>query len=196
MAIAAASLFAVSCNNSGESMDFERMVNQARYQDYQAAPYFDDGRAMRTPPEGVVPTMRVLADPRIRTGLAEDGSFVAKNPIRATRELLELGRARFEVFCAPCHGIEGDGQSVVARKMDLRSPPSLVSAPIAAYPEGRVYEAIAEGYGLMPSYGRQLSVDERWAVVAYVRALGIRNAGIPVNALPEPIRARAQKELR
>jgi len=141
------------CNNSGETLDFERMINQRHYEYYEEAEFFPDRRAMRTPPEGAVPVDRQILPPRVATGLEEDGTFVAAIPIPLSRPSLEVGKARFEVFCAPCHGALGDGQSVVASKMALRKPPSLVAGAVAAYPAGRVYQAIFGGYGLMPSYG-------------------------------------------
>lgn len=185
----------VSCNNSGTERDFERMVNQAHYEYYEEAPFFEDRRVMREPPPGTVPRERVLGPPELRTGMV-DGKYVEAIPVPLSKPMLEVGRKRFEVFCAPCHGVGGDGVSVVAHNMELRKPPSLVAAPVLDFPVGRIYQAIAEGYGLMPTYSQELGVEDRWSVVAYVRALQLQANGVAVDTLPEPVRARMQKELR
>lgn len=123
-----------------------RMLDQRR-----ADPF--DGKAMRTPPPGTVPTD---AD---------------EEPPPVTRELLVLGRSRFERTCAACHGIAGDGRSVVASKMQHRKPPSLHEPRIRALSAAQVFAVVTQGYGLMPSYAAMLTERERWAVAAYVQAL-------------------------
>jgi hypothetical protein len=194
VALAACPLLA-SCNSSGTELDFERMVNQAHFEYYEEAPFFEDRRVMREPPEGTVPRERVLGPPEVTIGMV-DGKYVEAIPVPLSRPMLEDGRKRFEVFCAPCHGVGGDGVSVVAHNMELRKPPSLVAAPVLEFPAGRIYGAIAQGYGLMPTYNQELGVEERWSVVAYVRALQLHTSGVAVDTLPEPVRARMQKELR
>jgi len=184
-----------ACNSSGTERDFERMVYQAHYRPYQGTEYFADGRAMRDPPEGALPFGRVEDDPRITRGVS-GGAYVESIPIAVDREMLEVGRARFGTFCAPCHGALGDGLSVVAQKMELRRPPSLVAQPIVDFPVGRIYHAIENGYGLMPAYGHEMGVLERWSVVGYVRALMLREKGVMLDDLPAPARARALEELR
>ena len=184
----------LSCNSSGDRMDFERMVNQAHYEYYEPSEFFPDGRAMREPPEGTVPSDRASGDPRVLRG-EDEGHYVEAIPVPLTRATLEVGRSRFETMCAPCHGVLGDGVSVVAHNMTLRKPPSLVAAPVTEFPAGRVYQVIANGYGLMPAYAQELGVADRWAVVAYVRALQV-HAGLPLDALPAPVRQRALEELR
>ena len=131
--------------------------------------------------------------PAITSGIVE-GAYVDRVPLPLSREALEVGRARFETFCAACHGMTGDGNSVVARNMTLRKPPSLVSPTVRAFPPGRVFQVISEGYGLMRPYRDELPIEERWAVVAYLSALQ-KSRGVPLDALPPEDRARAEKEL-
>ncbi len=150
---------------------WERMLEQPRVDPYAESAAFADGRAMRTPPQGTLPRGSVTAaDPLVETGKL-NGHYADKLPIPLTRELLLRGQNRFEIQCAACHGILGDGKSVTATKMVLRPPPTLVDGNVRTYPPGRVYEIVAVGYGLMPSYAAYLSVEERWAVVGYVSAL-------------------------
>jgi mono/diheme cytochrome c family protein len=192
-ALIAAAVLLLSCRNSGKDRDFERMVNQAKYQYYQPSDYFPNGAVMREPPEGTVPSDEPRYDPLTVRGVA-DGRYAEAIPVPVTRALLEAGREHYETLCSPCHGAEGDGASIVAHNMTLRRPPSLIAAPVPQFPPGRIYQVIAEGYGLMPAYGADLSVDARWAVVAYVRALE-RRAAVPLDALPAPVRQRALTEL-
>ncbi len=95
------------------------------------------------------------------------------------------------MYCAACHGLAGDGDSPVARNMALRKPPSLHEPRIRALPAGRLYAVVRDGYGLMPSYAEELSVGERWAVVAYVRALQL-SQGARLAELPPELRSEAR----
>jgi len=171
----------------------ERMLDQPKAMPYAAEPLLPGEAAMQHPPEGTFP---VTTDPRalpIRTGEA-DGTFVGHIPIRIDRALLETGRARFEVFCAPCHGVLGDGNSSVARTMALRKPPNLQEPPASTDPPGEQFHTLRHGYGLMPSYAVQLSVDETWAVVAYLRALRLARRAVLAD-LPPDVRADLRAEL-
>ncbi len=91
-----------------------------------------------------------------------------------SRALIERGRDRFARVCAPCHGIAGDGDSDVARVMTQRKPPSLVADNVRQLWDERIFFVITHGYGMMPSYGGALSAPDRWAVLAFVRALQAR----------------------
>jgi mono/diheme cytochrome c family protein len=190
---AVVALAVAGCENPVSAIGFERMIDQPRGKPYKASPYFADGRLMRTPPAAVVPIDG--AGPRpLLTGL-DGNAYVTKNALAVDRALLERGRERFEVHCAACHGLTGDGNSIVARAMSLRKPPSLVDEPVRSFPPGRVFEVITEGYGLMPSYASALSADERWAVVAYLSALAVA-AHSELDTLPSDVRRRAEEALR
>lgn len=174
-------------------VDLQRMIDQERYQPYQATRYFPDGRVMRSPPFGTVPQNRGSADPAIETGL-ESGAYVTAFPVPVTRELLLRGRNRYDITCAPCHGITGEDDTVVSDNMSLRKPPLLVGQVASAFPAGRIYQVIHEGYGLMRSYDEDLPLMDRWAVVAYVRALQ-KSRGVALADLPPALRERLAKEL-
>jgi mono/diheme cytochrome c family protein len=169
-----------------------RMVDQAKRIAYEEDPLLPHGMVMQQPPEGTLPVDAIAGQPLLATGVAE-GRWAERIPLRVDRALLEDGRERFDVFCATCHGVTGDGASVVAEKMTLRPPPSLHDARIRAYPPGRVFQTIREGYGLMPSYAVPLSARDAWAVVAYVRALQLAR-GARVASLPADVRAQLAKE--
>jgi mono/diheme cytochrome c family protein len=118
---------------------------------------------------------------------------VALAPVRLDADLLALGRRKFDVHCATCHGVLGDGQSQVALNMSLRKPPSLHE--YRSVPDGYIFQVITRGFGLMPSYAGDLSPHERWAVVAYVRALQLSQAA-SLQQVPPQIRQRLDREAR
>ncbi len=174
--IPAAGLAALTgCDVSSEFL--QRMEVQAKYEYYEPSEFWADGRAMRQPPAGTVPRERFdklqgLTTPAARltavTGRS-NGQLVATIPVEVDRKLLALGQKKYNIVCSQCHGVLGDGNSIVAENMSLRLPPSLLE--IEGKPAGHFYTAINEGYGVMPSFSGELDVQERWAVVAYVRAL-------------------------
>ncbi len=168
------------------------MQEQQRYKAYQANEYYDDGLAMRQPPEGTV-AFRSLLDPAVATGAAPDGKPLAQSPVPITAATLARGHDRFDVYCAACHGVLGDGESQVALNMSLRKPPSLHA--YRDVPDGYIFRVITHGFGLMPSYAMQLPPDDRWAVVGYVRALQLSQYA-SVEQLPPEARQRLLKETR
>ena len=155
-------------------LTWERMQDQPKYLPYGESRFFPDGMAMRAPPDGTVPRDAIVGRPLLTEG-GDSTGVAMRIPLPLTPELLARGRDRFDIFCATCHGVAGDGESVVARKMQARKPPSLVQARVRALPAGTLYRVATEGWGLMPGYGPDLSVTDRWAVVAYVRALQLRH---------------------
>lgn len=165
----------------------ERMLDQPRVDPFQGSNFYDDGMGMRSPPRGAIPIERTASDPNVADGI-DEGIYVAHVPIVVDRARMERGRERFDIFCAACHGVAGEGESVVAENMDQRKPPSLHEDRIRALPDGRIYQVITTGYGLMPTYAAQLSVEDRWAIVAYVRALQLSRRA-DVATLPPDVRA-------
>jgi mono/diheme cytochrome c family protein len=150
--------------------DLDPMEQQSKFQEYEASRHFDDERAMRTPIEGTVPRERDLSDPP-----------------KVTAELVALGHEKFNQICTPCHGLVGDGKGSVAHKMSLRQPPSFHDKRRRGLTSEWIYNAITEGYGLMPRFTTQLDRNERWAVVAYLRALQ-RSQDVAYDALPADLR--------
>jgi mono/diheme cytochrome c family protein len=151
----------------------ERMREQPRYHVYGASGVFADGKSMQVPPEGTVSREEVL-DRTLTTGRDQVGRYAADLPAAVADRLLDRGRTRFRIFCAACHGAGGWGGSIVAENMTERRPPSLHDPAITGLPPGRLYEIVRDGFGRMPSYAGELSVEDRWAVVAYARALAVR----------------------
>jgi mono/diheme cytochrome c family protein len=175
-------------------VDLNRMLDQRKFEAYEANAFFDDGRSMRRPPAGTVHREAPAGPASLLSGM--DGTrYLDRIPILMDARALERGQRAFRIYCQVCHGELGDGQSQVAENMKLRKPPSLHEARIGAYPPGRLYRVISEGYGLMPSYAEELNVEERWAVVAFVGALQL-SRNVQLAELPPAVQAEAQAWLR
>lgn len=183
----------LGCEQALPDISWERMQDQQRGKAFAASQYFPDGKLMQTPPDGTVPADRTALPQPVREGVIGE-RYVTTVPMPITRELLTHGRDRFETYCAVCHGIDGSGESIVAHNMEQCRPPSLVDETVRAFPVGRVFQVISAGYGFMPSYAPELPVHERWAVVAYLKALQ-RSRSSPLASLPEAARRRAQEAL-
>lgn len=158
---------------------FARMEYQPRAQPFGRNELFQDERAMRPVPAGTV---------------ARDEALATDQKPRFDAALLARGRERFEVYCAVCHGLTGTGDSRVAINMSLRPPPSLHSERVLALNDEGLHDVVTNGYGLMPSYSLQLPAHDRWAVVAYVRALQ-RSRGVSIVALPPSMQQEARNAL-
>ena len=144
--------------------------------------FFDDGRSARPLVENTVP----------RGSVAEDQLFVAKDsnafPLPLNMELLDRGKDRYKIFCTPCHGLQGDGNGMVAVR-GMKHPPSYHQDRLRQAPNGYIFDVITNGFGAMLSYSAQIPPRDRWAIVAYVRALQLsRNA--KVSDLPPDIREK------
>ncbi len=145
------------------------MYWQDRFNAQQENPFFEDRRAMRVPVEGTVARGHLENDPAWFQGVNEDGSYVQSNPADITRSFLMQGQKTYNIYCTPCHGGLGDGDSPVSYYGYMAA--SLLSERARVMPDGEIYSAIYDGINTMNSYRHQIDVEDRWAVVAYVRAL-------------------------
>ena len=188
-ALVIASCTALACD--APAPDFDRMLTPAHFRAFAATDFFPDGRVMRAPPAGTVPFGdRPMSDAALEALRDRD-----QIPGELTRARLERGRDRFGIYCAVCHGLRGDGDSPVARSMERRRPPSLVDEPVRSFSAGRVFQVVTRGYGLMPAYAAELPEPDRWAVVAYLRALRLARR-VHLEALPPALRDEARRSLR
>ncbi len=162
------------------------MDNQGKYKAYGGNPFFSDGRNMRPLPEGTVPRGHLNADEVYYTGMA-DSQFVS-NPERITMALMERGRERYDIFCSVCHGLTGDGEGIVIKKGFTPSP-SYAEDRILQMQDGEIFQVITNGVRTMASMRIQVPVDDRWAIVAYVRALQ-RSMNASLDDVPEDKRSR------
>lgn len=175
----------------GNTATIDPMERQPKYKPFAANPFFEDGRAMRTPPANTVPRERIVQQPELTTGKDVNGEVLNAIPIPITRALMDHGRKNFEIRCATCHGLLGDGVSPVATQMSLRPPPNLLRG--AHTGPGHVFQVITGGYGLMGSYAAELNAGERWGVIAYLIALQ-RSQAASLSDAPPDVRAQLAKE--
>ena len=165
-------------------------ARQPRISAYGVSDFYVDGIGMRAPPEGTVPRQRITGNPGFTTG-RENKQLVTTFPIKVDDALMRVGQKRYNITCGTCHGPLGDGDSIVAAQMSLKPPPSLML--FADRPVGYIFEVASKGHGLMANYAAELTVPERWAVVAYVRALQTARAAT-LDRVPVAERARLEKE--
>lgn len=146
------------------------MDSQNRYDDQAKSRFFADGKVNRLPVAGTVATSEGVENPIFYYGKDENGKFVDVGPLPITQELMLRGKDRFNIYCAPCHGHVGDARGIIVNRGFL-PPPTFHSKKIRAYPDGRIFDVITNGFRNMPSYRHQIPEKDRWAIVSYVRAL-------------------------
>ena len=162
---------------------FPDMVDQPRYDAQEGSVYFADGRVQRTPVANTVAWGRDTNSPDPQFAVSDAARFVLKtNPLDLDRELLSEGQRLFGVYCAVCHGGAGEGNGITT-EYGLTAPPSYHGDRLRGIPDGEVYQVITLGKGQMGPYVGKLQPDQRWAVVAYVRALQRAFAGT-INEVP------------
>ena len=186
--LCAIALLAAAC---GDTTLFDPMERQPKFKAFSANSQYEDGRAMRQPPAGTVPRERITQRPEITAGKGRYGQDVTDLPVAVTSELMHSGRAKFEIHCAVCHGLLGDGVSPVATQMSLRPPPNLHRLRNSSV--AHVFQVISQGFGLMPSYAAELTPQERWSVVAYLQALQRSQAATLADA-PADVQKKLQAE--
>lgn len=155
-------------------------TDQPKYKTYAAAPEWPDNQSAREPVPGTVARGEPL------------GPVPNKLPMALTRPLLEHGKERFEIFCAPCHGLTGYGNGTIVQR-GFPAPPSYHSERLRRAPLRHFYDVINNGYGVMYSYGTRVAPAERWAIAAYIRALQFSQHGKPGDLTPAQ-RARLERE--
>lgn len=148
------------------------MDQQDRFEAQEENPFFSDNRSMRMPVEGTVARGNLRQDEAYYEGINPDSSFVEESPVELTRPLLNRGQGQYNIYCAPCHGRTGAGDGIIMEgQYGFVPAPSFHLDRIRDMPDGQLYSAIANGIRTMPSYAHQVGVEDRWAIVAYIRAL-------------------------
>lgn len=131
--------------------------------------FYEDGRGSRTPPEGTIARGQLRDDPYLYTGMM-NGKPADMMPFPATREVLERGRERFNIYCSPCHSELGDGNGMIVQR-GFRRPPSFYEPRLRQAALGHFYDVMTNGFGAMPDYAAQVTTHDRWSIAAYIRAL-------------------------
>jgi mono/diheme cytochrome c family protein len=179
------------------------MDNQEGYRTQASSPIFADGRAARQPILTTVAYGHLEEDDHYYRGYElsynaltkqSEAKFFSGMPalVNVDKALLERGQQRFNIYCAPCHGYDAHGNGSVnirantigATQTGWLAPLDLTTAQTRGYEDGKIYNVIRNGKGQMPAMGSQVPVQDRWAIVAYVRALQISQAGTQAAAAP------------
>lgn len=166
----------------------DRTFNKGRreIQELRANPVLGDNRASRRPVEGTVPIGGLITDEGFSTGVL-DNMYVGRNPLKVDVELLQHGQRRFNTYCSPCHDRTGQGRGLVAQRA-IWIPTNLQEPRVRDMNDGEIFNVITAGRRSMPSYKFQIVDRDRWAIVAYVRALQ-RTSVATAADVPEDRRA-------
>jgi hypothetical protein len=163
------------------------MDSQQKYKAQSESDFFADGATMRKPVPGTVSRGDLYEDEHLYSGVQESGEYVSSIPVDITLELMARGQERYGIYCSPCHGGIGDGKGIITYFEYPLPPASLHQDRIRQMPDGEVYHIISNGIRNMPSYRHQIGTSDRWAIVAYVRALqrsqNAKKSDIPVTYL-------------
>ena len=164
------------------------MQDQPKYRPQRPSEFFADGRSERQPVEGTIARGQLNEDSAFYEGKDAAGKDIDAFPIAVDKTVIERGHQRFDIYCAPCHGRIGNGLGMIVRR-GFKQPPSYHIDRLREAPVGHFYDVISNGYGGMLNYAAQVQPRDRWAIVAYIRALQYsENANI--NDLPAEARNR------
>jgi mono/diheme cytochrome c family protein len=157
----------------------------------ELAPLFADGRQIRPAPEGTVARGQMVEENPFNTGM--DGKlYVGRNPLTITEAVLEEGQTRFNIYCSPCHDRTGTGRGMVPQRIFFTwQPANLTEDRIVEMADGDIFNVITYGRNTMPPYFEQVRVEERWAIIAYLRVLQ-RAARGTIDDVPADQRAGLQ----
>lgn len=157
------------------------MHDQPRYKPLRISDFYADQRSARALPTGTVARGQLRADSYFYSGVI-NGKPGDAMPFPVSKEVLERGHERFDIYCAPCHSRLGDGNGMIAQR-GYRRPPSFHIERLRTAPLGHFFDVITNGFGAMPDYASQIPPEDRWAIIAYVRALQLSQAA-PANIVP------------
>jgi hypothetical protein len=164
------------------------MHNQPKFKPLRANPFFSDDRSARPLVTGVVARGTLQDDEHLFTGRVNN-EFVTTFPFPITQDVIHHGQERFNIFCTPCHGSLGNGEGMVVQR-GLKHPPSYHIERLREAPVGYFFNVITNGFGAMFDYSDRIPVNDRWAIIAYIRALQLSQ-----NAKIDDVPAEARQQL-
>jgi mono/diheme cytochrome c family protein len=145
------------------------MHDQPKYVPLRGSAFFGDGRSARPVPAGTVARGQLHEDSLVYTGKV-DGADATVFPFTVDARVMARGQERFNIYCSPCHGRTGQGDGMVVQR-GYRRPPSYHQDRLRDAPVGHFFDVITNGFGAMPDYAAQIKAEDRWAIIAYLRAL-------------------------
>lgn len=161
------------------------MYDQAKFETYDASPFYENGTSSRALLEGTVSRSRGEIDESYFTGQGDDG-IATELPFELTEAVLERGQERYNIYCSPCHNYSGNGEGMIVQKGFVQ-PTSFHDPRLLASPVGYFYGAITNGFGRMFSYAARVPPEDRWAIAAYIKTMQYAQSA-PVADLPPEIR--------
>jgi hypothetical protein len=167
---------------------------QPRYNPLAKSDFFADQRSARPLVEGTVARGELHDDTYFYTGKLGNnpGDYM---PFAVTKDDLERGRSRFDIYCSPCHSRLGDGNGYIPTRGFSRKPPSFHIERLEKAPVGYIFNVMTEGFGIMPDYASQIPPRDRWCIVAYIRALQLSQHATVADAAGHPIPSPAPEFL-
>lgn len=164
---------------------YQKMGVQPALDPYDSSDFFADQMSARPRVEGTVAQGELFEDELLHTG-NEGGQLAQRYPFPVTEQVLDRGQQRYNIYCMPCHGPTGEGDGMIVRR-GLKQPNSFHAETVRSQPEGYYFTVITQGFGVMPPYRAQIPAEDRWAIIAYVRALQLSQratvADIPAEEL-------------
>lgn len=179
LACVAALLLAVGCQ--------QKMANQPRYDPLETSDFFADGMSARPRVANTVARGELSTDPFFDTGKV-NGAVADGFPFAVTREVIDRGHQRFDIYCSQCHGRVGDGNGMIPAR-GYRKPPSFHTETLRKQTTGHLFDVMTNGFGAMPPYGSMIPTRDRWAIVAYIRALQL-SQNATVDLVPPAARPK------
>lgn len=173
------------------------MRQQARFDPLEQSTLFENGMASRPLPANTVPRGewgKMMLDDAFFTGKVDGDVFVQTAPIAVDAAVIRRGQERYDIFCSPCHGIVGNGDGIVVQR-GFQKPPSLHDQRLRSVEDGYIYDVMTSGFGAMYSYASRIHPADRWAIVAYVRALQY-SQNVVVDDLPAADADAVQSQLK
>lgn len=168
----------------------QKMANQPRYDPLEPSSFFSDGMSARPRIAGTVARGELSTNPFLDTGKI-NGQIGDGFPFPVTREVVDRGQQRFNIYCQQCHGRTGDGNGMIPSR-GYRRPPSFHTETLRTATTGHFFDVITNGFGSMPSYKTMIPPRDRWAIIAYVRALQISQSAT-IDDVPPAERANIDR---
>ena len=175
------------CTRDGKFQPVD-MWNNARLKPYEGLHFFPNNSEAQTPPAGTVSRSENRTNEPLYYG-TQNGTLITYNPLVVSAKgpqeklaILQRGQERYQIYCQPCHGLGGYGDGLIVKR-GLSAPPSYHIPRLLNAADGHIYDVIANGYGSMYSYGSRVPTKDRWAIVAYIRALQLSQRA-PSSAVP------------
>ena len=170
----------------------QKMSYQPRYDPLEPSDFFADHMSARPRIAGTVARGELVTNTFMETGKV-NGADGDGFPMPVTQQVLDRGEERFNIYCSPCHSRLGDGNGMIPSR-GYRHPPSFHTEALRTAKTGHFFDVMTNGFGAMPTYAPQIPVADRWAIVAYIRALQL-SQNAPMTQLPAQVQADVQKQL-